>query len=152
MCISQCWCHRPRLRPIWCRCLCYRETHWCSAATFLSSRQAALRRPRRRPCQVSRCRRRSKSIGLTTQWNRGTYVHAPPPILVEEFSSQVSTTYRSRAGLFLFALLIRDLSYYEPQARLNGEGRVGRSVALCRRQLFSLLFLLLMDHQTSVSA
>ena len=47
-------------------------------------------------------------------------------------SSQVSTTHRSRTGLFPFAPpLIRDLSYYEPQARLNGEGRVGRSVALC---------------------
>ena len=48
--------------------------------------------------------------------------------------------------------LMTDLSYYEPQARLNGEGRIGHSVALCRRQLFSLLFLLLLDQRTSVSA
>ena len=38
--------------------------------------------------------------------------------------------------------LIRDQKYYELQARLNGEGRVGKSVALGRWQLFSLLSLL----------
>ena len=77
-------------------------TYWCSTGTFISSRQAVLRRPRRRPCQDWRCQRLSKSIRLTTQWNRGTYVHAHPT-LVEQFSSQVSTPYRSRAGLFLSA-------------------------------------------------
>ena len=77
-CLFLSWYYRPPLRPIRCRCPCHRATHWCSAATFISSRRAALRRPLRRPCQDSRCRRRSTSIGLTTQWNRGTYVHAPP--------------------------------------------------------------------------
>ena len=78
MCISQFWRHRPRLRPIRCRFPCHRTTRWCSAATFISSRHAAWRRPRRRPFRDQRCRRRSTSISLTTQWNRGTYVHVPP--------------------------------------------------------------------------
>ena len=134
-----------------CWCPCYRATHWCSAATFISSRQAVLRRPRQRPCQDSRCRRRSTSIGLTTQWNRGTYVHAPPhtrrAIL---FAGLYDTPITGRA-VSLYPP-IRDLSCYEPQARLNGEGIVGLSVELCRRQLFSLLFLLLLDYRISVSA
>ena len=45
LCTSHCWCYRPRLRPILCRCPCHRATHWCSAATFISSLRAALRRP-----------------------------------------------------------------------------------------------------------
>ena len=96
------WCHRPRLRPIRCRCPCHRATRWCSSATFISSCRAVLRRPRRRPCQDSRWRRRSTSIGLTTRWNRGTYVHAPPhtrrAIL---FASLYDILIR--AGPFLFA-------------------------------------------------
>ena len=90
----------PRLRPIRCRCGDHRATRWCNAATFISSRRAALRRSRRRPCQDSRCRRRLTSIGLKTQWNWGTYVKSSTT-LVEQFSSQVSTTpYPSRAGSF----------------------------------------------------
>ena len=78
--------------------------------------------------------------------------YTPHATLVEQFSLQVSTTYGSRARQFLFLPPIWDLSYYELRERLNGEGRVGRSVALCRRQILSLLFLLLLDHRTSVSA
>ena len=150
MCISQCWCHRPRFGPIQCRCPCHRATHWCSAASFISFRQATLRRPRRRPCHDSRCRRRSTGIGLSTQWNWGAYVHAPPYTRRAILFASLSHT---DPGPGCFPLSpIRDLSYYEPQARLNVEGRVGRSVALCRLQLLSLLFLLLLDHQNSVSA
>ena len=77
-CFFLSWYHRPRLRPIRCRCPFDRAKHCCSAATFIPSRRAASGRPRRRPCQDSRCRRPSTSIGLTTQWNRGTYAHALP--------------------------------------------------------------------------
>ena len=134
-----CWYCRYWLRPNRCRCPCHRATRWCSAATFISSRPAALRRPRRRPCQDSRCRRHSTSIGLTTQWNRGTYVHAPPHNRRAICFASLYHTYRFRAGPFFLPPPIRDQSYHDPQARLKGEGRVGHSVALCRRQLFFLL-------------
>ena len=82
----------------------------------------------------------------------GVPTYTPHSTLVEQFSSQVSTTHTDPGPGFFSLRPIRDLSYYEPQARLNGEGRVGHFVALCSRQLFSLLFLLLLDHRTSVSA
>ena len=63
----------------------------------------------------------------------GVPMYTPHPKIVEQSSSQVSTTHRSRVGLFLFAPFIDGLSYYESQAFLNGEGRAGRSVALYRR-------------------
>ena len=149
MCISLCWCHRPPLRPIRCKCPSHWARHWDNAATFISSRRDALRRPRRRTCQDSRFRRRSTSIGLTTQWNRGTYVYAPPHTRrANLFASLYHIPIPGRVASLYPP--IRYLSYYELQARLIGEGRVGRSVGLCRRQLFSLLFLL--DHRTSFFA
>ena len=87
-----------------------------------------------------------RSLALHPSGTGVLYVHAPPhtrgAILFESL-------YHTDPRLGRFSLPpIRDLSYYEPQARLDGEGRVGRSVALCRRQLFSLL---LLDNRTSVS-
>ena len=42
------------------------------------------------------------SIGLTTQWNRSTYVYTPPHTRREILFASLYHTYRSR-GLFLFA-------------------------------------------------
>ena len=77
--------------------------------------------------------------------------YTPHPTPIAHSFSQVSTYTDPGPGCFSL-LPIRDLRYYEPQARLNGEERVGRSVALYRRQLFSLLFFFFLNYRTSVSA
>ena len=124
------------MRPIRCWCFAIVQYNGIALLLFLSSRLATLRRPRRRPCQGYKVSRRSTSIGFTTQraWSTST-----PPALVEHlpFSSPYHIPIPGRA--LLFAPLIWDESYHGPQARLKGEGRVGYSVALCRRQLFFLL-------------
>ena len=70
----------------------------------------------------------------------GVPTHTPHPTLVEQFSSEVSTTHTDPGpGPSICPPPIRDQSYHGPQALLKGEGRVGHSATLCRRQLFVLL-------------
>ena len=140
--ISQCGYHRPRLQSIRCRCPCHRATHWYSAAAFISSRRAS-----NNPVgcdasvedlvEIQGVEVAQRALALQPCGN-GVPTYTPHPIFVEQFSSQVSTTYRPRAELFLFTPPIRDLSCYGPQARLNGEDKFGRSVTLYLRQPFGL--------------
>ena len=116
---------------------------------FLCSRRATLRRPRRRPYQRYKVLRRSTGFGFTAQrvWSTLKTPHSSSICLFE------SLPHTDPGPALLFAPPIRDQSYHGPKARLKGEGRVGHCVAPYRRQLFFLLlFLLLLDHQTSVSA
>ena len=80
----------------------------------------------------------------------GVPTYTPQPTLVEEISPQVSTTYRSRAGLFLLAPyqgseLLRQASSFE----LRRKSRTLRSSVPSAAILF--VFLLSLENRISVS-
>ena len=119
--------------------LCHRAVRRCSAATVISSRRVALRRPRRRPCQGNKVYK-----ALREHWiydpSESVYLDTPSE-LVEKLPLKDYHTYRSRAGPFSLPPLRSEL--LRTANPLKGKGSFEHSVVLCLRQLLFLVLLLL---------